>query len=129
MFPRAGAVAGDLPRLPLGGSGGEFLFKINRTAGAEAMSGQSERIHIQIQGRVQGVFFRASSREKAKDLGLSGWVRNRPDRQVEIVAEGTREALEALLAWCRTGPPLAHVKSVETEWSGSTGEYSSFEVR
>lgn len=93
------------------------------------MSGQTEQIHIRIRGRVQGVFFRASSQEKAKDLGLSGWVRNRPDRQVEIVAEGPPEALNALLAWCRTGPPLARVKSVETEWSGSTGEYSSFEVR
>ena len=93
------------------------------------MSGQTERIHLQIQGRVQGVFFRASSREKAHALGLTGWVRNRPDRQVEIVAEGQREALEALLAWCRAGPLLARVKSVKTEWSGSTGEFSSFEVR
>ncbi len=93
------------------------------------MSGQTERIHIQIQGRVQGVFFRVSSQKKADALGLTGWVRNRPDRQVEIVAEGPREALEALLAWCRKGPPLAQVKSVESEWSGSAGEYSSFEVR
>jgi acylphosphatase len=93
------------------------------------MPGQTERIHIQIQGRVQGVFFRASSREKAHALGLTGWVRNQPDRQVEIVAEGPRELLEALLAWCRTGPPLARVKSVKTGWSDSTGEYSSFEVR
>ncbi len=93
------------------------------------MSGQTERIHIQIQGRVQGVFFRASSREKAHALGLTGWVRNRADRQVEIVAEGPREQLEALLTWCRAGPLLARVKSVETGWSGSTGEFSSFEVR
>ncbi len=93
------------------------------------MSGQTERIHIKILGRVQGVFFRASTQKKAHALGLSGWVQNRPDRQVELVAEGPREALEALLAWCRTGPPLAHVKSVESEWSEGAGAYSSFEVR
>ncbi len=93
------------------------------------MSGQNDRIHIQIQGRVQGGWYRASACEAARGLKLAGWVRNRPDGQVELVAEGPREALESLLAWCRTGPRLAHVNSVNTEWSSPTGEFSSFEVR
>ncbi len=93
------------------------------------MSDHTERIHLQIEGRVQGVFYRASARERAHDLGLTGWVRNRPDGRVELVAEGPREALESLLAWCRKGPPLARVDSVEADWGAPTGEHSPFEVR
>ena len=93
------------------------------------MSDQTERIHLKVAGRVQGVFYRASACERAHDLGLAGWVRNLPDGRVELVAEGPREALESLLAWCRKGPPLARVDSVEADWGASTGEFSSFEVR
>ena len=93
------------------------------------MSDQTERIHLKIAGRVQGVFYRASVCERAHNLGLAGWVRNRPDGRVELVAEGPREALESLLAWCRKGPPLARVESVETDWGAPAGEISPFEVR
>lgn len=93
------------------------------------MSDQTERIHLQIEGRVQGVFYRASARERAHNLGLTGWVRNQPEGRVELVAEGPREVLESLLAWCRKGPPLARVDSVEADWGAPTGEFSSFEVR
>ena len=71
---------------------------------------------------MQGVFYRASARSRAMELGLSGWVRNRPDGAVEAVAEGPREALEAFVAWCGQGPPAASVANVSTTWSHATGE-------
>lgn len=89
----------------------------------------TEQIHLQIQGRVQGVWFRATAREKAMTLGLTGWVRNLPDRRVELVAEGPRKALDAMVDWCHIGPPLAHVEEVSIERGHATGTFASFEVR
>lgn len=72
------------------------------------------RMRVIVAGRVQGVFFRESTRRKAQALGLSGWVLNLPDGRVEWVAEGEAGALESLLRWCKAGgPPLARVDSVE----------------
>ena len=68
---------------------------------------------IQVFGRVQGVFFRVSTREKAQELMLTGWERNEPDRSVLIEAEGTEESMEAFIAWCKVGPPSAIVEGVE----------------
>lgn len=73
-----------------------------------------ERMRVIVTGRVQGVFFRESTRRKALSLGLSGWVLNLPDGRVEWVAEGERSDLEVLLRWCQAGgPPWARVDSVE----------------
>lgn len=69
-----------------------------------------------VDGRVQGVYYRASTQEQARALGLRGWVRNLPDGRVELRAQGTRERVEALLAWCRQGPPASRVASVDFEW-------------
>lgn len=88
-----------------------------------------EQIHLQIQGRVQGVWFRATAREKALELGLTGWVRNLPDRQVELIAEGPRNVLDAMVDWCRVGPPLARVEDVKIERGQATDTFASFEVR
>lgn len=63
-------------------------------------------------GRVQGVFFRDTCQRVATGLGVRGWVRNRDDGAVELVAEGHRDAVESLLAWCREGPPRAIVTGV-----------------
>ena len=63
-------------------------------------------------GRVQGVFYRDSCRAEAQRLGVRGWVRNRPDRTVEVVAEGPRDRVEQLLTWCRQGPPRATVTGI-----------------
>ena len=93
------------------------------------MSDPIERVHLLVNGRVQGVWYRASACEKAKELRLTGWVRNRPDGRVELEAEGPRETLEALVAWCQKGPPLARVDTVEADWGTAEGAYSSFEVR
>jgi acylphosphatase len=66
-----------------------------------------------VSGRVQGVFFRASTREQAQRLGLSGHAKNQDDGSVEVVAAGDPEAIDALADWLRQGPPLARVDTVE----------------
>ena len=67
------------------------------------------RCRVVVSGRVQGVFFRDSCRSQAQRLGVRGWVRNLPDRTVEVVAEGPRDRVDQLLDWCRHGPPRAQV--------------------
>jgi acylphosphatase len=89
---------------------------------------QRHRVRLVARGRVQGVFYRASTREQARALGLTGWVRNLPDGSVEVLAEGPRERLERLVAWCRQGPPAARVSAVEPQWSDATGELDEFSV-
>jgi acylphosphatase len=71
------------------------------------------RCRVIVSGRVQGVFFRDTCQRVASGLGVRGWVRNRPDGTVEVAAEGSREAVDALLDWCRDGPPRASVVAVE----------------
>ncbi|MBI4344394.1 MAG: acylphosphatase [Euryarchaeota archaeon] len=87
------------------------------------------RVHVYISGRVQGVFFRDSARERALALGVRGWARNLPDGRVEGVFEGPRERVEELVAWCRQGPPHALVTGVDVGWEAYRGEFRSFEVR
>jgi acylphosphatase len=86
------------------------------------------RLRLIVSGRVQGVFYRASAADQARDLGLTGWVRNRADGSVELVAEGPRPKLEMFWAWANLGPPQARVDKVRTEWSASTGEFREFRV-
>jgi acylphosphatase len=84
-------------------------------------------LHLQIEGRVQGVWFRESMRREAERLGVVGWVRNRPDGSVEAVAQGPHDAVDALIAWARIGPPQARVERiVQTE---TEGHYRVFEKR
>jgi acylphosphatase len=87
------------------------------------------RLHLWISGRVQGVFFRGAAADEARMLAITGWARNLADRRVEIIAEGRRSALNALMAWAHDGPSAAHVERVEVEWSESRGEFSDFRVR
>jgi acylphosphatase len=83
-----------------------------------------------VRGRVQGVFFRESTRRQAEQFGLSGYVRNLPDRAtVEVVAEGEKARLEGLVKFLRVGPPAARVDSVETEWSSYSGKHTDFSIR
>ena len=87
------------------------------------------RVEVVVRGRVQGVYFRASTREEAQRLGLVGWVRNEPDGAVRLVAEGPRKDLEALVKWCAKGPPAARVDKVEPTWSeDATSEFTRFDV-
>lgn len=71
------------------------------------------RRRVSVRGRVQGVFFRASTCEQARALGVDGWVRNRPGGSVEAVFEGEPDRVEAAVAFCRSGPPGARVLAVE----------------
>jgi acylphosphatase len=87
------------------------------------------RVRLIIRGRVQGVGFRFSAFDEAKDLALGGWVRNLPGGEVEIVAEGRRERLERLAAWAHLGPPSAHVTDIREEWLDFTGEFAEFRIR
>jgi acylphosphatase len=77
---------------------------------------------------VQGVFYRQSTVLEATRLGLSGTVRNLSDGSVEVVAEGGRDEVEALVAWCRRGPPSARVEALEVMWEPPTGEAGPFSV-
>ena len=88
-----------------------------------------KRAHIWVSGRVQGVYYRATTVEVARRLRLKGWVRNLPDGRVEIVAEGPEDALKALIDWCWEGPPLARVEDVEVVWEEPTGEFEGFSIR
>ncbi len=85
-------------------------------------------LHVFVEGRVQGVWFRACTRSAALELGLVGWVRNRADGRVEIVAEGPRGALESLLAWCYEGSPMAVVDKVRHTWNKPTSTHRSFRI-
>jgi acylphosphatase len=88
-----------------------------------------ERLSLHIRGRVQGVCYRAETQATATRLSLSGFVRNRDDGGVELIAEGPRAQLEALLEWCWRGPPHARVDAVEPSWGRATGEFDEFQVR
>jgi acylphosphatase len=92
--------------------------------------GVSARLRFKVAGIVQGVFFRASTKEKADELCVFGWVRNCPSgKEVEGVAEGEKAKLEALLTWLRRGPPGATVEKATFSWEKATGEFLGFFVR
>ncbi len=86
------------------------------------------RVHAVISGRVQGVAFRYFTERWASELGLTGWVRNRFDGRVEVVAEGKKDGLEALLTRLREGPRSAVVEDVDVVWEQPTGEFRDFRV-
>lgn len=88
------------------------------------MSGVRVRVH----GRVQGVFFRNWTMDRARALGVRGWVRNRRDGSVELIAFGDDEAVEALTAACRTGPPAAKVERIEVAIEPGEGPPAGFRV-
>jgi acylphosphatase len=86
-------------------------------------------LHAVVHGRVQGVNFRYYTQLRARELGLTGYVRNLWDGTVEVVAEGQQSKLEDLLAFLRAGPRAALVTRVDTEWLAPTDGFDRFEVR
>ena len=84
------------------------------------------RAHVLIDGRVQGVNFRAYTREQARARGVEGWVRNLDDGRVEAVFEGPRAAVQRVVSWCYGGPSHARVEHVEVEWEQPTGQDHGF---
>ncbi len=87
------------------------------------------RLHLIVSGRVQGVGFRFSAYDKAKEFALAGWVRNLAGGEVEIIAEGKQEDLQMLAAWAHQGPPSANVTGVREEWLDPVGEPGEFRIR
>lgn len=87
-----------------------------------------KRIHLVVRGRVQGVFFRASAQREARQLGLTGYVKNRNDGAVELVAEGEEDQVKDFLSWAQHGPSTARVDKVETRWRSYTGEFPDFRI-
>lgn len=88
-----------------------------------------KRSHVFISGRVQGVFFRANTRDRARELGLGGWVRNLPDGRVEAVFEGEEDRVREMIEWCHRGPRFASVSRVEVDMEEPSGEFKAFDIR
>lgn len=86
------------------------------------------RAHVLVSGRVQGVFYRANTRETALDRGVDGWVRNLADGRVEAVFEGPPDDVEAMVEWCHEGSPTARVEGVEVTYDEPDG-LDGFEIR
>jgi acylphosphatase len=89
----------------------------------------NRRIEAIIRGRVQGVAFRHHTQVEANRLRLRGWVANRGDGSVRVVAEGPEATLHALADWLRSGPPAAYVEDADIRWMDATNEFRSFEIR
>lgn len=90
---------------------------------------ESVCVHVIISGRVQGVFFRMETQRTARHLGVTGWVRNLPNGTVEAVFEGPRKQVDAMLNWCRQGPPSAKVDDLGIQQRPYGGEFKRFQVR
>jgi acylphosphatase len=91
--------------------------------------GKTVRVHVRIEGLVQGVFFRSNIKRRALTLGVKGWVKNLWDGSVEAVFEGKEEDVERLLEFCHTGPPGARVENVDVTYSSYKGEFQDFVIR
>jgi len=87
-----------------------------------------KRVHVIISGRVQGVWFRANTKNKAEQLGINGWVRNTSDGKVEALFEGEEGAIMEMIEWCHHGPPLADVKDVKIEWEEPKNDVKGFSI-
>lgn len=87
------------------------------------------RAHLYISGMVQGVYYRAFTQEVADSLGLTGWVRNLPDRRVEAVFEGEKELIEKAIMRCHQGPPYARVTDIDVAWENQLEDFNDFRIR
>lgn len=90
--------------------------------------GKNVRAHVNISGRVQGVFYRMETRDAAKRYGVTGWVRNKSDGTVEAVFEGSEENVHAVIEWCKQGPSTARVDNVDIRWGDSAGGFNDFKI-
>lgn len=90
--------------------------------------GERTRAHVFVSGKVQGVYYRATTRETAREHGVDGWVRNLPDGRVEAMFEGPRAAVETMVEWCHDGSPAANVDDVDVEYTEPAG-LDGFEVK
>jgi len=86
------------------------------------------RAHVIVTGLVQRVYYRVMVRQEACTLGITGWVKNRPDGTVEAMFEGEEEKVVKLIDWCRQGTPASKVSSVQIEWGDFRSEYQNFRI-
>ncbi len=93
------------------------------------MDSSRKRVRVYISGRVQGVFFRAKTRDEAIRNNVMGWVRNMPDGRVEAVFEGVPKGVDHMVNWCRIGPSLAVVESVDALEESYSGAFRDFQIR
>lgn len=89
---------------------------------------EKARVHVIVEGRVQGVFFRAHTQQMASLLKLKGWVKNRRDGRVEALFEGEKDHVEQMIQWCHRGPSEARVTKVLVTWEDFKGEFDDFLV-
>ena len=89
---------------------------------------KKRRVHVWITGRVQGVFFRAYTRDAAQLIGVTGWVRNLPDGRVEAVFEGEPDKVERMIEWCREGSPMSRIESVDLLEEVYTGDFDRLAI-
>ena len=87
-----------------------------------------KEIHLTIYGRVQGVFYRLNTKNKAKSLGLTGYTKNLENGRVEVVAEGPQEKLKELIEWCKKGPKIAKVDNLKIVWKDAKNKYDEFRI-
>lgn len=87
------------------------------------------RAHVIFSGKVQGVFFRANTQEKAVAENVLGWVRNLPDGSVEAVFEGDKNRIEAVIGWCSHKQPYARVDNTDISWESPKNEFKRFDIR
>ncbi len=108
----------------------ELRFLMPPTRYQKPVNTMNSRIHLIVRGLVQGVFFRSNAVNEARQLGITGWVRNCEDgASVEIIAEGQKSQLEKLLVWAKKGPDGAVVEDTEHEWLEFKAEFKGFTVK
>ena len=90
---------------------------------------EKTRAHMVVSGRVQGVFFRQNTLNKAKELGVFGWVKNLPDGKLEAVFEGEKKKVEEIVNWAEKGPASVEVSDIKVKWQGYKGEFKGFKLK
>lgn len=88
-----------------------------------------QRVHIIIQGNVQGVFFRANAKKIAESLGLRGYAKNMDDGTVKVIAQGSKEKLKELIEFCKKGSEMSKVSKIDFKFEKANDEFDGFEVR
>ena len=85
-------------------------------------------VHMVVRGRVTGVFFRAAAQREARRLGVTGWVKNKAENAVEIMAEGDEDAIKEIISWAQHGPSAARVDQCDVRWRSYSGEFADFRI-
>lgn len=88
-----------------------------------------KNIHVTVYGKVQGVWFRANTKQKAEQLGVTGWVKNTTHGAVEAIFEGEENCIKEMIEWCKNGPPQANVENIEIKEQNPTNGFDGFSIK